>query len=132
MLALLFAAVLAQQPTLADLEFSMAVEASIQAERGTAPPEPYAGLIARLGSECWTCREIASRKLQRLSADDQRWLFWGRASRDLEIRLRCNVILRKLNPCPSCDGTGESKNYSGYPCFDCDGLKTIWLWSPWD
>ncbi len=38
---------------------------------------------------------------------DQRWLFWGRRHPDPEVRLRSNAILRRLNPCSTCKGTGQ-------------------------
>ena len=119
-------------PTLADLEFTMAVEESVMAEPGTALPEPFKGLIERLGDPCYHCREIASQKFQAASRFDQRWLFWGRKHRDPEVRLRSNSILRRINPCSSCEGSGESRHYQGYPCWDCQGLRTVWLWSIWD
>jgi hypothetical protein len=119
-------------PTLADLEFAMAVEESIMAEPGTTAPEPYKGLIERQGSDCYRCREIATRKLQSASWFDPRWLFWGRKHRDPEVRLRSNAILRRLNLCPSCDGTGASRHYREDPCWDCQGLGSVWIWSAWD
>ncbi len=119
-------------PFLADLEFAMAVEESVMGEPGARPPEPYKGLIERLGSDCFQCREITSQKLLRASRFDQRWLFWGRKHRDPEVRLRANAILRRINPCSSCGGSGESRHYTGYPCWDCQGWRTIWLWSAWD
>jgi hypothetical protein len=119
-------------PTLADLEFTMAVEESVMAEPGTAPPEPFTALIDRLGSDCFQCREIATRKLQSVSRFKQQWLFWGRRHRDPEVRLRANAIIRRINPCSSCGGSGESRHYPGYPCWDCQGFRTLWLWSMWD
>jgi hypothetical protein len=119
-------------PTLDDLEFTMAVEESVMAEPGTAPPELYKGLIERLGDPCYHCREIATRKFQTASRFDQRWLFWGRKHPDPEVRMRSNSILRRINPCSSCGGTGESRHYPGYSCWDCQGLRTVWLWSIWD
>ena len=118
--------------TLDDLEFTMAVEESVMAEPATAPPDPYKVLIERLGEPCYHCREIVSREFQAASRFDQRWLFWGRKHRDPEVRLRSNSILCRINPCSSCGGSGESRHYPGYPCWDCQGLRTIWLWSFWD
>ena len=133
MLALVFCLERPQiPPTLADPEFTMAVEESVMAEPGRAPPEPYEGLIERLASGCFRCREIASGRLQSISRSDQRWLFWGRRHRDPEVRLRANSILRRINPCSSCGGSGGSRHYPGYPCWDCQGLRTIWPWSMWD
>lgn len=119
-------------PTLADLEFTMAVEESVMAEPGTAPPEPYAGLIGKLGSDCCHCREAASRQLGGVSCLDRRWLSWGRRSRDPEIRLRSNTIMRRLNPCLSCGGSGVSRHYREDPCWDCRGIGSVWCWSAWD
>ncbi len=119
-------------PRLADLEFLMAVEETVMAEPGTAAPEPYRGLIERLGSDCYHCREIAARKLKEASYFDPRWLFWGRHSRDPEVRLRSNTIIRRLNPCPSCGGSGASRHYREDPCWDCQGIGSVWCWSAWD
>ena len=55
-----------------DLEFVRGVEEFvIAAEPGRRPPEPYRGLIERLGSDKWREREDASRGLQAASAVDQ-------------------------------------------------------------
>lgn len=121
-----------ETPRLADLEFLMAVEETVIAEPGTAAPEPYRGLIERLGSDCYHCREIASRRLKEASYFDPRWLFWGRHSRDPEVRLRSNTIIRRLNPCPSCGGSGASRHYREDPCWDCQGIGSVWCWSAWD
>ena len=116
-----------------DLEFVRGVEEFvIAAEPGRRPPEPYRGLIERLGDSCWREREAASRGLQAASAVDQRWLFWGRCHPDPEVRLRANAILRRLNPCSTCKGTGNSKNWDLWPCWDCQGTATAWPWSMWD
>ena len=125
-------ALLAQSPTIEDLDFTRAVEESVMAATDESPPDPFRMLIRTLGSEDYRCREAASRLLEAASKDDQRWLFWGRKYRDPEIRLRCNSIIRRLNPCPSCNGTGISKYNDASGCWDCAGWKTIWLWSPWD
>lgn len=119
-------------PTLADLEFMMAVEESVMAEPGTSAPEPYRGLIERLGSDHYRCREIASRGLEAASRFNPQWLFWGRRHRDLEVRLRANTILRRLSPCGSCSGTGASRHYREDPCWDCRGLGSVWGWTAWD
>jgi len=48
----------------ADLEFTDAVENFVRAAEPTAvPPEPFRSLIAGLGAECYTCRELAGRRL---------------------------------------------------------------------
>ncbi|MGP0063539.1 MAG: hypothetical protein ACLQGP_08075 [Isosphaeraceae bacterium] len=119
-------------PTLADLEFAMAVEESVMAEPGTIAPEPFRGLIERQGSDCYRCREIASRKLKAASWLNSQWLYWGRKHRDPEVRLRSNAILRRINPCPSCGGSGASRHYREDPCWDCQGLGSVWPWSAWD
>jgi hypothetical protein len=116
-----------------DLEFVRGVEEFvIAAEPGRRPPEPYRGLIERLGAPSWREREAASGGLQEASALDQRWLFWGRRHRDPEVRLRSNAILRRLNPCSTCKGAGNSKNWELWPCSDCQGTATAWPWSMWD
>jgi hypothetical protein len=123
----------APPPAVINLAFASGVEDFvIAASPGHRPPEPYRSLFDRLGSPLWAEREAASKRLEVLSADDQRWLLWGRRSRDPEVVMRCNAILRRLNPCPNCKGSGESKNWYEYPCSDCLGIGTVWLWSPWD
>jgi hypothetical protein len=104
----------------------------IQNPRSGAPPEPYRGLIERLGGPSWRERDAATKGLQEASATDQRWLFWGRRHPDPEVRLRCNAILRRLNPCSTCKGSGNSKNWELWPCWDCQGTTTAWPWSMWD
>jgi hypothetical protein len=116
-----------------DLEFVRGVEEFvIAAGEDHRPPEPYRGLIERLGDRSWREREAASRGLQEASAADQRWLFWGHLHPDPEVRLRSNAILRRLNPCSACKGAGNSKNWELWPCWDCQGTATAWPWSMWD
>jgi hypothetical protein len=123
----------ANEASRGDLEFVRGVEEFvIAAEPGRRPPEPYRGLIERLGSDKWREREDASKGLQAVSAMDQRWLFWGRCHPEPEVRLRSNAILRRLNPCSTCKGTGNSKNWDLWPCWDCQGTATAWPWSMWD
>jgi hypothetical protein len=123
----------ADQAALGDLAFVRGVEEFVlAAEPGRRPPEPYRGLIERLGDPLWREREAASKGLQAVSAVDQRWLFWGRRHADPEVRLRSNAILRRLNPCPTCKGAGNSKNWELWPCSDCQGTATAWPWSMWD
>jgi hypothetical protein len=116
-------------PVLADLEFAMAVEEGIKAIPGTSPPEPYNRLLMTLGSARHPYREIASRGLLAASREDVRWLFWGRASRDAEVRRRCDDILWHLFPCPECGRSGHAKFSEYFPCGACQGNKTSWLWS---
>ena len=116
-----------------DLEFMRGVEEFvIAAGPSCRPPEPYRGLIERLGHSSWREREAASRGLLEVSAVDRRWLFWGCRHPDPEVRLRSNAILRRLHPCPSCKGDGNSKNWELWPCWDCQGTATAWPWSMWD
>ena len=123
----------ADLPAFADLAFVRGVEEFvITAEPGWRPPEPYRGLIERLGGSSWREREAASKGLQEVSAVDQRWLFWARRHADPEVRLRSNAILRRLNRCPTCSGSGNSKSWELWPCSDCQGTATAWPWSMWD
>jgi len=116
-----------------DLEFTRAVEEFVLSSgQGQGPPEPYRGLIERLGDPSWRERDAATKGLQEASATDQRWLFWGRRHPDPEVRLRSNTILRRLNPCSTCKGSGNSKNWELWPCWDCQGTATAWPWSMWD
>lgn len=138
---ILAVAITIQSPTrLVDLDFMSAVESWVAA----TPPEPFLSLIEHLGSDCYTCREIASRKLQAAcTGDGARWLFWGRRHRDLEVRVRANAILRRVSRCEICGGSGKSSN--GHhsmrigddwiwtdACGDCMGTGTLWPWSMWD
>lgn len=136
MLALLLTIAVTQTPApspiLRDLEFTAAVEASIASEPGTAPPEPFGSLIRDLGDSSYRKREAASAKLTEASRGDVRYLFWGRMSRDLEVRLRSNSIIRMLYPCPSCRGSGRSRDYHKDPCWFCAGGGSSWWWSAWD
>jgi hypothetical protein len=116
-----------------DLEFIRGVEEFvIAASPGRRPPEPYRGLIERLGDPSWRGRESASRELEATPAADRRWLYWGRLHPDPEVRLRSNALLRRLHPCPTCKGAGNSKNWELWPCSDCEGTATAWPWSMWD
>jgi hypothetical protein len=116
-----------------DLEFVRAVEEFVIAARpGQRPPEPYRKLIERLGDSSWREREAASKQLEAASAVDQRWLFWGRRHPDPEVRCRSNALLRRLNLCPTCKGTGQSKNWDEWPCSDCSGCRSSWPYSMWD
>jgi hypothetical protein len=116
-----------------DLAFVRGVEEFVLgADPGGRPPEPYRGLIERLGDPAWREREAASEALQEVSAADHRWLFWGRRHPDPEVRLRSNAILRRLNPCSTCEGAGNSKDWELWPCWDCQGTATAWPWSMWD
>lgn len=122
---------------IADPGFVRAVEEWVAVEHLGTIPEPFAGLIDRLGDGCYGCREIATRKLRRLSADDPRWLFWGRFHRDPEVRRRCELVLRKLIPCRTCLGTGRISRYFVWDaefdrghyedgCTQCMGTGTAW------
>lgn len=139
MIAILAFSLAAQLPAPAgevsrgDLEFVRGVEEFvIAAGSGRRPPEPYRGLIDRLGDPSWREREGASRQLEEMPPEDRRWLFWGRHHPDPEVRLRSNAILRRIHPCPTCKGAGNSKNWDAWPCSDCEGTATAWPWSMWD
>lgn len=117
-------------PTRGDLLLAAAVEDFARA----APPEPYRGLIERLGASGWRDRERASAALlEALMARPAaaRWLFWGRRHRDPEVMLRSNTLLRRLYRCVECRGTGLSRFSSewgetAYPCGECDGAGSRW------
>jgi hypothetical protein len=99
----------------ADLVMMAAVEEFAARQPGARPPEPFRSLIAALGQDCYKCRERASRRLAAASATDLRWLFWGRRSRDAEIRFRCNLILKELTRCGYCGGMGLCREYRPAP-----------------
>jgi len=122
-----------------DLAFERAVEeTAMAAEPTTAIPVPYRGLVERLGSSCWSCREGASRRLLvalKANPGDARWLYWGGRHRDLEVRLRCATLIRRLHPCPTCAGTTLLHDkWDGSPigCWDCSGSGSAIAWSMWD
>lgn len=118
-----------------DLEFGRGVEEfamAVVSDPTRAVPEPIRGLMVRLGDRSWRRRDIATRELQVAAASDPRWLFWGRHDPDPEVRLRCNAVLRRLHPCRGCRGTGQSRNWDAWPCWDCDGTATAWPYSMWD
>lgn len=118
-----------------DLEFARGVEEFAMAsalDPARAIPEPFHGLIAGLGDPSWPRRDAAARRLQDAAASDPRWLFWGRHDPDPEVRLRCNAVLRRLYPCRGCQGTGQSRNWGAWPCWDCAGTATAWPYSMWD
>jgi hypothetical protein len=116
----------------ADLVLQAAVEEFVRRQPGARPPEPYRSLIRQLGTDCYGCRERASKRLAAACSTPYgfRWLFWGRLDHDAEIRLRCNVILRQLARCDDCSATGLCRFYrpdtSGTgPCSVCGR----WIWS---
>ncbi len=116
-----------------DLVLARAVEEFvIDARPDRGPPEPYRGLIDRLGAPVWRDREEASEAMRAASVGDPRWLFWGRRHSDPEVRLRSNAILRRLYPCQACKGYGRSRNWDSWACWDCQGTATAWPWSIWD
>lgn len=112
------------------LEFDMAVE-----EWALAPvPADLSAMADRLGSDRYRDREAASRALERRFRDrpeEARWLFRMRQHRDLEVRVRADAILKRLNPCRTCKGDGISKNWPEYACSECNGTGRAWLRSIW-
>jgi hypothetical protein len=120
----------------ADLMCAAAVEDFVRAACPAAgPPQVYHKLIDNLGAECFTCREIAGRRLREAcSGGDLRWLFWGRRSADAEIRLRSNNLLRDLTRCPDCGGGGICRmfrNDRGHAEGECTNCGQ-WAWSHGD
>jgi hypothetical protein len=116
-----------------DLVCAAAVEDFVRSTVPTArAPEPFRTLIFHLGAECYTCRELAGRKLRAAAAADRRWLFWGRSEPDPEIRLRCNNLLRDLSRCPECGGSGICRLHRTAPGADPEGACLNcgqWAWS---
>lgn len=122
------------QPTLIDIEWTCANE-QLAISVGCQIPEPFRSQIHALGNPCYWHREHASKRLYQtclLSGRDKgwRWLFWGMADRDSEIRLRCNSILRKLFVCERCKGTCIDQWRD--PCPVCNGMGRLWRWSCWE
>lgn len=121
---------LGEAARLPDLEFTMAVEESVMKEPGTELAIPEKRMIDGLGSKLYVDREKSKRNLLvYCSLNGPRCLFWGRKNRDYEIKLRSNTILRRLNPCMSCGGSGASRHYREDACWDCQGIGSVWLWS---
>jgi hypothetical protein len=124
------------QTAVAEVAFVGAVEDFVRIACPTArPPELIRSYFARMGSPEWRERDRATREAEAYFAanpGEARWLFWGRRSRDPEVATRCNAALRRLSPCLTCGGSGQSKNYELYPCWDCSGFGTVWPWSIWD
>jgi len=126
----------------ADLIFARAQEESIAREPGTKAPEPYRRLFAMMGAASWRGREDATARLESAVRHDPaaiRWVFWGRRHHDPEIAARCNGVIRRAVPCPSCRGSGRSPSTWRGECGDChvwdgDGYIRIpvWPFSPWD
>ena len=118
-----------------ELEFARAVEESIAAEPKSAPPRAFRDLIAAMGADHWKQRDEAARVLEaavRLIPEDARWLWWAAKDSDLEIRQRAVGVLKRLNPCTSCGGSGQSKNWPGSDCWDCEATRTEWRRSMFD
>jgi hypothetical protein len=140
LLALAFVAQDAPEPlwAAADIEFTRAIEDTVQGfAPATQPPAEWADIFYRMGSPNWRTRERASKEALAIVAADRgqtMWLMWGRRSRDLEIALRCNCVIRRANPCGSCKGLGF-KHYdwgSDYECPECLGVGHLWPRSIWD
>lgn len=126
-------------PTRGDLEMIRATEDFVRATPGAAPPEPFRTFIRMAGAPCYSCRQIASKRLQRASGHDPRWLFWGMRDRDPERRLRCYNVLIRLYPCPACGGAGRAASphevfdheterfYEDPRCPSCYGTRGVWV-----
>jgi len=128
MLPLILAAAVCQAPTAEDLVFIRAIEESVMRMVPDArPSDPFRGLIRSAGDDDWRKRESASIALELIA--EPRWLFWGRKSKDPEIAVRCNQVLRRLNRCPACKGSGSSSSWSEWACTECAGSGTVWPWS---
>ena len=130
--ALAFAKPTPAAHSLRDLEFARANEDFVIRIRGTAPPAKFDSLITLLGDPCHRCRERATAELFEESRADSRWIFWGMRHRDPEVRTRATSILRRLNPCKACRGTGISTYNPDYSCYECHGTKTTWDWATGD
>jgi hypothetical protein len=118
-----------------DLEFTDAVEYFVRdSDRTARPPEAFLSLLGLLGAPCYRCRDLAGRQLSEASRGDCRWLLWGRHSRDPEVRVRCNRILRELTRCADCWGGGICRVFrtdqpdGDGPCANCGQ----WAWSHFD
>lgn len=95
-------------PSRADLEFQHAAEEFVIASApGHEIPQPYRTMVQNLGCEFWLNRENAARLLESRIRPHVRWLFWARKSRDLEIAMRANVVLKRIYRCPDCQGVGS-------------------------
>jgi hypothetical protein len=98
-------------------------------------PKHMAGFFLELACNEWRVRDNASKELYkycRANPIEERWLFWGRHSTDMEVAYRCDKIISRLHPCDSCTGDGISRSNSFYECWQCKGLGTLWGLHPWD
>jgi hypothetical protein len=124
------------QTAVTELAFVGAVEDFVlKADPLARPPEPARGYFARMASLEWRERDRATRGAEAYFAanpGEVRWLFVGRRSRDPEVAVRANVVIKLLNPCSTCKGEGTSRNQEAWPCWDCQGTKTRWPYSAFD
>lgn len=113
----------------ADLEFVMATEDFTS--QGHKLPKEISDLLTQMDNNSYICRDAATAKLKKIVASTGRnqYLFWGRKHASLEVRIRCNRLLRELNLCPSCKGSGKNKRDETDPCWNCQGLGSIWAHS---
>ena len=98
-------------------------------------PAPYRDLFRRMGDRDWRERHRATLDAARAVLDspgDDRWLMAGRRHPDPEVRHRCNAALRLASGCPACKGSGRSKNWSEWPCAECEGFGTTWTLGAFD
>lgn len=113
-----------------DLDFMLAQEAFVVQQRPMArPPEHVRDIFDQIEVGQYCERQAASQRLLRV---DPRWLYYGVTSRDAEIRLRCDAVLRIRAVCKECKSSGlcmgmfppdshPSKWKYGLACLKCDG-----------
>lgn len=122
-----------------DLEFACAVEETV---RGFLPhskaPDPWPDIFRRMGSPSYRERQDASQDaMVQITGEpaDARWLWWGRRDRDIEVAVRCNALVRRINPCRECKGMGVihwSASYPPFPCHVCYSTGSAWFRSALD
>lgn len=124
------------QAAQASLAFDYAMEDAVaRMTPGHPIPAPFGPMIGRLGAPSYRDREDATKALEAAVRDRPPgwiWLVRGRRSSDPEIAVRCNVILKRISPCPACRGAGVSAAWREWPCSECEGRKTAWTIGPFD
>lgn len=120
-----------------DLYFQAAQEqwACAVSTRKTVPVE-VRDWFTRLGADSWRVRDEASKAILRDCRERPelaRWIHWGTQSEDCEVRLRCNILLRKLYTCTTCNGKGQIEIMHDWfnDCKECYGTGSLWLERLW-
>lgn len=119
-----------QIQTTNDLQFVRAVEESILREGPVKLPAYMRMEISKLGNTYWKVREkhtVILTEYFKENSGEVRWLFHPLGD-DLEIRYRCQYILRRVFPCDYCKGQGYFGDGDwSTECIKCHYSKSLWL-----